>query len=134
MGFAAERAMAEQALSNYERDEPAEPVFPPAAERIRRARQALGLTQEDVARRWGEQTSMYWDLELFDDEAFTANLALVRRVFSALDPAERRRLMDALFERRGGGAKGYRLIAGAAEIWPKHQARVIELLNSGAAR
>jgi transcriptional regulator with XRE-family HTH domain len=71
MSFAAERAMAEQALSNYERDEPAEPVFPPAAERIRRARQALGLTQEDVARRWGEQTSMYWDLELFDAEAFT---------------------------------------------------------------
>jgi transcriptional regulator with XRE-family HTH domain len=71
MSFAAERAMAEQALSNYERDEPAEPVFPPAAERICRARQALGLTQEDVARRWGEQTSMYWDLELFDAEAFT---------------------------------------------------------------
>jgi hypothetical protein len=59
---------------------------------------------------------------------------LFRRVFSALDPAERRRLMDALFERRGGGAKGYRLIAGAAEIWPKHQARVIELLNSGGPR
>jgi hypothetical protein len=69
-----------------------------------------------------------------DEEAFTANLPLFRRVFSALDPAERRRLMDALFERRGGGAKGYRLIEGAAEIWPKHQARVIELLKSGAPR
>ncbi|MEH2497429.1 hypothetical protein V1294_003908 [Bradyrhizobium sp. AZCC 1678] len=72
-------------------------------------------------------------LMALDKEAFTANLPLFRRVFSALDPAERRRLMDALFERRGG-AKGYRLIAGAADIWPKHQARVIELLKSGAAR
>ena len=51
-------------------------------------------------------------LMALDEEAFTANLPLFRRVFSALDPAERRRLMDALFERRGGGAKGYRLIAG----------------------
>jgi transcriptional regulator with XRE-family HTH domain len=71
VGFAAERAMAEQALSDYERDDATEPVFPPAAARIRRAREALGLTQDDVARRWEEQPSMYWDLELFDDEAFT---------------------------------------------------------------
>jgi hypothetical protein len=41
--------------------------------------------------------------------------------------------MDVLFGRRGG-AKGYRLIAGAAEIWPEHQARVIELMKSGAVR
>ena len=26
------------------------------------------------------------------------------------------------------------LIAGAAEIWPQHQARVIELMKSGVAR
>lgn len=32
---------------------------------------ALGLTQDEVANRWGEQPSMYWDLELSDDEAFT---------------------------------------------------------------
>ena len=38
--------------------------------------------------------------------------------------------MDALFDRRGGGAKGYRLIPGAAEIWPEHQARVIEILKA----
>jgi hypothetical protein len=69
-----------------------------------------------------------------DEDAFSANLPLFRRVFSALDRAERRRLMDALFERSGSGAKGYRLIAGAAELWPKHQARVIELLKSGARR
>ena len=36
---------------------------------------------------------------------------------------ERRRLMDALFGRSGGGTKGYRLIPGAAELWPEHEAR-----------
>jgi hypothetical protein len=54
VGFVAERAMAEQALSSYERDETVEPVFPPAAQRILRAREALGLTQDEVANRWGE--------------------------------------------------------------------------------
>jgi Family of unknown function (DUF5682) len=72
-------------------------------------------------------------LMALDEDAFTANLPLFRRVFSALDRSERRRLMDALFG-RSGGDKGYRLIAGAAEIWPKHQARVIELLKAGAPR
>lgn len=74
-----------------------------------------------------------WLLSL-DDEAFTANLPLFRRVFSALDRNERRRLMDALFARSTGGAKGYRLIADATAIWPQHEARVIALLNAGAPR
>jgi hypothetical protein len=39
-----------------------------------------------------------------------------------------------LFARNSGGAKGYRLVADAAAIWPAHQVRVIELLTSGAAR
>ena len=72
-----------------------------------------------------------WLMEL-DEDAFTASLPLFRRVFSALDRTERRRLMDALFARSIGGAKGYRLIAGAGDFWPAHQARVIELLTSGA--
>jgi Family of unknown function (DUF5682) len=71
-------------------------------------------------------------LMALEEEAFTSSLPLFRRVFSALDRSERRRLMDALFGRSGGGATGYRLIAGAAELWPKHEARVIELLKSGA--
>jgi hypothetical protein len=71
-----------------------------------------------------------WLMEL-DEEAFTGNLPLFRRVFSALDRSERRRLMDALFG-RSDRAKGYRLMTGAAEIWPQHQARVIELLKAGA--
>ena len=74
-----------------------------------------------------------WLMEL-DEDAFTASLPLFRRVFSALDRTERRRLMDALFARSTGGAKGYRLIAGAGDFWPAHQARVIELLISGAMR
>lgn len=74
-----------------------------------------------------------WLLSL-DDEAFTANLPLFRRVFSALDRNERRRLMDALFVRSTGGAKGYRLIVDATAIWPQHEARVIALLNAGAPR
>ena len=74
-----------------------------------------------------------WLMEL-DEDAFTASLPLFRRVFSALDRTERRRLMDALFARSTGGAKGYRLIAGAGDFWPAHQARVIDLLTSGATR
>lgn len=73
-------------------------------------------------------------LMALDEETFTASLPLFRRVFSALDRTERRRLMDALFARSPNGAKGYRLIADADAIWPMHQARVIELLRSGAAR
>jgi hypothetical protein len=73
-------------------------------------------------------------LMALEEYAFTQNLPLFRRVFSALDRTERRRLMDALFGRSGNGASGYRLIAGATEIWPKHQARVIELLNTGARK
>ncbi|GGF24645.1 hypothetical protein GCM10011611_33360 [Aliidongia dinghuensis] len=71
-------------------------------------------------------------LMTLEEAAFTGNLPLFRRVFAVLDRAERRRLMDALFDRSGGGAKGYRLMPGAAEFWPKHQARVLELLNAGA--
>ncbi|UWU72218.1 DUF5682 family protein [Bradyrhizobium sp. NC92] len=73
-------------------------------------------------------------LMMLDEEAFTASLPLFRRVFSALDRTERRRLMDALFARSTGAAKGYRLIAGANEIWPAHQVRVLELVKAGAAR
>jgi hypothetical protein len=73
-----------------------------------------------------------WLMEM-DEEAFTGNLPLFRRVFSVLDRSERRRLMDALFG-RGDRAKGYRLMTGAAEIWPQHQARVVELLEAGAPR
>jgi hypothetical protein len=70
-------------------------------------------------------------LSALDEEAFVANLPLFRRVFSALDRNERRRLMDAALGRSGGGARGYRLLPGAAAIWPAHEARVIALMTGG---
>jgi len=70
-GFAAERELAERALAAREADDGQDPVFPPAARRFLEARQAARLTQEEVALRWGPPTSMYWDLEFHDDEAFT---------------------------------------------------------------
>jgi transcriptional regulator with XRE-family HTH domain len=86
VGFDAERALAEQALASYELDDAADIVFPAAAQRIRRAREDLTLTQDDVASRWGEQVSMYWDLELFDDEAFTViSVRQLQRLASVLE-------------------------------------------------
>jgi hypothetical protein len=66
------------------------------------------------------------------EEDFTANLPLFRRVFSILDKNERRRLMDALFVRRSSAADGYRLMPDATEIWPAHEARILDLLTGGA--
>jgi hypothetical protein len=67
-----------------------------------------------------------------DEDAFIANLPLFRRVFSGLDKAERRRLMDAALGRTTAAASGYRLLPGAAAIWPAHEARVLALLQAGA--
>ncbi len=72
-----------------------------------------------------------WLLTL-DDDAFTASLPLFRRVFSGLDRAERRRLFDAVFEKAAGAAAGYRLLGGAAALWPAHFARVTAILDGGA--
>jgi len=70
VGFADEREMAERALAAADLDVGGEPVFPPVARRFLQAREALGLAQSEVAAQWGEQPSMYWDLELYDSEAF----------------------------------------------------------------
>ncbi|QAY78383.1 DUF5682 family protein [Sphingosinicella sp. BN140058] len=72
-----------------------------------------------------------WLLGL-DEDSFVANLPLFRRVFSALDRMERRRLMDALLARGGRPGGGYRLLPGAAAAWPAHVARVTDLLQAGA--
>lgn len=71
-------------------------------------------------------------LTSLDEAAFTANLPLFRRVFSALDRVERRRLMDAVFTRAAGGGEGYRLLPGAAALWPEHEARLLALVGEGA--
>ena len=70
MGFDEERQMAEQVLGAGDQIETDDLPYPPAARRFLQAREALGLTQDEVAARWGEQSSMYWDLELFDSEVF----------------------------------------------------------------
>lgn len=75
----------------------------------------------------------HW-LASLDEDSFTTNLPLFRRVFSVLDRSERRRLLDAVFGRGRSGSKGYRLLPGAAELWPAHQVRVLELLEKGAAQ
>lgn len=71
MAFATERELADRALAIHDAGDDREPVFPPVARRFLEAREALGLTQDDVASRWGQPRSMYWDLEFHDDEAFT---------------------------------------------------------------
>jgi len=60
--------MADRALEA--KDSEAAP-YPPTAKRFRAARARLGASEHDVAERWGLQASMYWDLELYDDEVFT---------------------------------------------------------------
>jgi hypothetical protein len=67
--FADERTLAERALADLRTNSMC--AFPPVAERIRAAREHLGITEAEVARRWGQQPSLYWDLELRDDELFT---------------------------------------------------------------
>ena len=70
MGFIEEREIAERALALEGLDEDGDPVFPRVAQRFLRAREATGLTLDEVAAQWGEQPSMYWDLEFHDSEAF----------------------------------------------------------------
>lgn len=55
-----------------------------------------------------------------EEEAFTEYLPLFRRVFSQMDKAERKRLMDALFDTMRSG--GTHLIAApdAETRWPRH--------------
>ena len=64
MGFREERDLAERALAAADRDDGEEPEFPPVARRFERAREALGLSQADVAERWQQPTSIM-DARLF---------------------------------------------------------------------
>jgi hypothetical protein len=67
-----------------------------------------------------------------EEEDFITHLPLFRRVFSVLDRAERRRLMDALFGRATAGQAGYRMVSDAETVWPRHFDRVAALLSAGA--
>lgn len=66
-----------------------------------------------------------------EEDDFVAHLPLFRRVFSVLDRAQRRRLMDALFNRTKSGQAGYHLIEGAIELWPRHFERITDLVAGG---
>lgn len=70
-------------------------------------------------------------LTTLDEDTFIASLPLFRRVFSALDRSERRRLMDAALDRSDTGARGYTLLPGVATLWPAHEARVLALMTGG---
>lgn len=68
-------------------------------------------------------------LSSLDEDSFVASLPLFRRVFSALDRSERRRLMDATLGRIDTGARGYVSLPGATALWPAHEARVLALMT-----
>jgi len=85
VGFAEERELAERALAAADQDEGEEVDFPPVAQRFTRAREARGLSQADVADRWQQPVSMYWDLEFHDSEAFDViSVRDLRRLASIL--------------------------------------------------
>jgi transcriptional regulator with XRE-family HTH domain len=66
-----ERAQAEAAFADLSspRGEK-EPQWPPAARRIREARERLGLSESEVAAKLGLTPSEYQDVEFHDDEVF----------------------------------------------------------------
>ncbi|TWT14090.1 DUF5682 family protein [Reyranella sp. CPCC 100927] len=68
-----------------------------------------------------------------EEPDFVAHLPIFRRVFATLDRSERRRLMDALFTDRRAEARS-RLAPHAADAWPSHMARLLDLLARGAPR
>jgi uncharacterized protein DUF5682 len=72
-------------------------------------------------------------MQSLDGERFIEHLPLFRRAFSNLDRMQRRRLLDALFGRASVGLPGRRLIDGAEEIWPRHLARLAEILTARSA-
>jgi transcriptional regulator with XRE-family HTH domain len=83
MSFLGERDMANAALA-YDGPAPA-PAFPPVAERIRVARQALGVSLDAFARHCGLEPAQQYSLELHDYEVFQAvELANVTAYAAAL--------------------------------------------------
>jgi hypothetical protein len=66
--FTDERLIADRALEAKDSEAAS---YPPTAERFRTARVRLGLSEHEVAERWGLEASMYGDLELYDNEVFT---------------------------------------------------------------
>lgn len=70
-----------------------------------------------------------WLLEL-EAEQFTNFLPLFRRAFANLDRMQRRRLLDALFEREVAGLVGRAPAPDAEAVWPEHFARIAGILTA----
>ncbi len=66
-----------------------------------------------------------------DDDTFMEHLPLFRRVLSALDKTEKKRLLDVLFGRRSSGT-GRVLSEHADALWPDHFEALKEILIKGA--
>ncbi len=73
-----------------------------------------------------------WMLQL-DADDFTLFLPLFRRTLGNLDRMQRRRLLDAVFERGAGGLQGRAPASDAAAIWPAHLARLTGILTARPA-
>ncbi len=69
-----------------------------------------------------------------DEDDFVSLLPLFRRVFSALDRMQRRRLIaSVLGETQTGVLEGLMLVPEAAEAWPAHAAMIVKILNGEGA-
>lgn len=66
-----------------------------------------------------------------EETAFVESLPLMRRVFSDLDSAQRKRMFSALFGKAASGPAGLRPAPGLAAFWPAHEARVLDILTGG---
>ncbi len=66
-----------------------------------------------------------------EEEAFVESLPLMRRVFSDMDSAQRRRMFSALFGKGPSGPTGLAPAPDLAAIWPEHEARILGILSGG---
>jgi hypothetical protein len=78
----------------------------------------------------GLRTAVDHWMQGLESEHFVEHLPLFRRSFSNLDRMQRRRLLDALFGRAGGGLPGRALAPDAETIWPRHFERLAAILTS----
>jgi transcriptional regulator with XRE-family HTH domain len=69
--LASEFDRANAALARYEAGENHQDDWPPVSSRLRQARERVKLSQESIAARLGILPSEYWDIESYNDEAFT---------------------------------------------------------------
>lgn len=68
-----------------------------------------------------------------DTALFQEQLPLFRRVFSALDRGERRRLLDRTVRPVADGGQRVRVAAGRLATWPAHEARLLQILRAASA-